>query len=80
MNTKERVKLLELLEQPRVPSAALSGMADCYKIKLRQASGCQIKLNSCIRFLIWRKRVFSALKMHSYSANQCVHQANKKMD
>lgn len=22
-------------EQPRVPSAALSGMADCYKIKLR---------------------------------------------
>lgn len=25
------------MEQPRVPSAALSGMADCYKIKLRQA-------------------------------------------
>jgi hypothetical protein len=36
------------MEQPRVPSAALSGMADCYKIKLHQASGCQIKLNSCI--------------------------------
>lgn len=30
-------KLLERLEAPRVPSAALSGMADCYKIKLRQA-------------------------------------------
>jgi mRNA interferase RelE/StbE len=30
-------KLLERLEQPRVPSAALSGMPDCYKIKLRQA-------------------------------------------
>ena len=27
----------KLLERPRVPSAALSGMADCYKIKLRQA-------------------------------------------
>ena len=24
-------------EQPRIPSAALSGMADCYKIKLREA-------------------------------------------
>lgn len=30
-------KLAERLEQPRVPSAALSGMPDCYKIKLRQA-------------------------------------------
>lgn len=29
-------KLLERLEQPRVPSAALSGMQDCYKIKLRR--------------------------------------------
>lgn len=29
-------KLLERLEQPRVPSAALSGMPDCYKIKLRR--------------------------------------------
>ncbi len=28
-------KLLERLEQPRVPSAALQGMADCYKIKLK---------------------------------------------
>ena len=28
-------KLTERLENPRVPSAALSGMADCYKIKLR---------------------------------------------
>ncbi len=27
-------KLTERLEQPRVPSAALHGMADCYKIKL----------------------------------------------
>lgn len=31
-------KLAERLENPRVPSAALSGMPDCYKIKLR-ASG-----------------------------------------
>lgn len=30
-------KLDERLDAPRVPSAALSGMADCYKIKLRAA-------------------------------------------
>lgn len=30
-------KLLERLEEPRIPSAALSNMSDCYKIKLRQA-------------------------------------------
>lgn len=30
-------KLEERLECPRVPSAALSGMPDCYKIKLRAA-------------------------------------------
>jgi mRNA interferase RelE/StbE len=29
-------KLSERLENPRVPSAALTGMPDCYKIKLRQ--------------------------------------------
>ncbi len=29
-------KLTERLEQPRVQSPALSGMKDCYKIKLRQ--------------------------------------------
>jgi mRNA interferase RelE/StbE len=28
-------KLAKCLEYPRIPSAALSGMADCYKIKLR---------------------------------------------
>ncbi|MDP3840975.1 MAG: type II toxin-antitoxin system RelE/ParE family toxin [Oxalobacteraceae bacterium] len=28
-------KLTERLEQPRVPSAALNGMVDCYKIKLK---------------------------------------------
>jgi len=28
-------KLAERLEQPRVPSAALHGMTDCYKIKLK---------------------------------------------
>lgn len=28
-------KLLERLENPRVPSAALSGMPNCYKIKLK---------------------------------------------
>ncbi|MBA3014945.1 MAG: type II toxin-antitoxin system RelE/ParE family toxin [Proteobacteria bacterium] len=28
-------KLAERLENPRVPSAALSGMTDCYRIKLR---------------------------------------------
>jgi len=27
-------KLEERLDNPRIPSAALSGMADCYKIKL----------------------------------------------
>ncbi|MDD2366746.1 MAG: type II toxin-antitoxin system RelE/ParE family toxin [Desulfuromonadaceae bacterium] len=30
-------KLAERLEQPRVVSARLSGMADCYKIKLKNA-------------------------------------------
>jgi mRNA interferase RelE/StbE len=30
-------KLIERLENPRVPSAALSGMPDCYKIKLHKA-------------------------------------------
>ncbi|MBP8062104.1 MAG: type II toxin-antitoxin system RelE/ParE family toxin [Polaromonas sp.] len=30
-------KLLERLQEPRIPSAALSNMPDCYKIKLRQA-------------------------------------------
>jgi mRNA interferase RelE/StbE len=29
-------KLEERLENPRVPAAALSGMADCYKIKLKR--------------------------------------------
>jgi mRNA interferase RelE/StbE len=28
-------KLAERLENPRVPAAALSGMPDCYKIKLK---------------------------------------------
>lgn len=30
-------KLKERIEQPRVESARLSGMKDCYKIKLRRA-------------------------------------------
>lgn len=30
-------KLTERLNNPRLPSAALSGMQDCYKIKLRSA-------------------------------------------
>jgi mRNA interferase RelE/StbE len=30
-------KLAERLVRPRVPSARLSGMADCYKIKLKNA-------------------------------------------
>lgn len=30
-------KLAERLKQPRVPSAALKTMPDCYKIKLRKA-------------------------------------------
>lgn len=29
-------KLAERLENPRVPAAALSGMPDCYKIKLQR--------------------------------------------
>ncbi len=29
-------KLLERLQEPRMPSAALRGMPDCYKIKLLQ--------------------------------------------
>lgn len=30
-------KLAERLVNPRIPSAALTGMMDCYKIKLRKA-------------------------------------------
>jgi mRNA interferase RelE/StbE len=30
-------KLAERLERPRVPAAKLSGMPDCYKIKLKNA-------------------------------------------
>lgn len=30
-----KMKLAERLENPRVPASVLSGMADCYKIKLR---------------------------------------------
>lgn len=30
-------KLVERLQEPRVPSAALSGMPNCYKIKLLKA-------------------------------------------
>jgi mRNA interferase RelE/StbE len=30
-------KLAERLQEPRVPAAALHGMRDCYKIKLKQA-------------------------------------------
>jgi mRNA interferase RelE/StbE len=30
-----RKKLAERLETPRIPAAALAGMEDCYKIKLR---------------------------------------------
>lgn len=32
-----KAKLLERLENPRVESARLSGLPDCYKIKLRAA-------------------------------------------
>ncbi|MGB0129904.1 MAG: type II toxin-antitoxin system RelE/ParE family toxin [Rhodocyclaceae bacterium] len=32
-----KAKLLEQLENPRVESARLAGLADCYKIKLRAA-------------------------------------------
>lgn len=32
-----KVKLAERLENPRIPSAALSGMPNCYIIKLQRA-------------------------------------------
>lgn len=32
-----KAKLVERLENPRVPAAKLHGMQDCYKIKLRQS-------------------------------------------
>ena len=34
-------KLAERLVNPRIPAAALSGMADCYKIKLRSLAACR---------------------------------------
>ena len=37
VRTQFKKKLEERLITPRVPAAALSGMADCYKIKLRAA-------------------------------------------
>ncbi|MEI6205912.1 MAG: type II toxin-antitoxin system RelE/ParE family toxin [Desulfuromonadales bacterium] len=35
-------KLAERLQNPRVPSAALSGMTDCYKIKLKGMGYCLV--------------------------------------
>ncbi len=35
IKTRFKIKLAERLEEPRVESARLSGMQDCYKIKLR---------------------------------------------
>ena len=37
VRTQFKKKLEERLITPRVPAAALSGMADCYKIKLRSS-------------------------------------------
>ncbi len=37
VRTQFRKKLTGLLQAPRVPSAKLTGMPDCYKIKLRSA-------------------------------------------
>ena len=37
IRTQFKKKLVERLENPRVESARLSGMRDCYKIKLRSA-------------------------------------------
>lgn len=37
MRAQFKKKLEERLLTPRVPSAALSGMPDCYKIQLRAA-------------------------------------------
>ncbi|MEI6066725.1 MAG: type II toxin-antitoxin system RelE/ParE family toxin [Methylococcaceae bacterium] len=36
IKSKFKMKLAEHLEQPRVKSSVLSGIKDCYKIKLRQ--------------------------------------------
>ena len=36
IQTQFKKKLVERLENPRIPSVALSGMPDCYKIKLRK--------------------------------------------
>lgn len=37
VRTQFEKKLRERLRNPRVPSAKLSGLADCYKIKLKSA-------------------------------------------
>lgn len=37
IQTQLKAKIRERLVNPRVPSAALRGMPDCYKIKLRSA-------------------------------------------
>ena len=37
IRTQFKTKLVQRLEHPRVESARLSGMRDCYKIKLRSA-------------------------------------------
>lgn len=37
LKRRSKKKLLERLQEPRLPSAALSNMPDCYMIKLRQA-------------------------------------------
>lgn len=37
VQTQFKAKLINRLVEPRVPSAALKGLRDCYKIKLRQS-------------------------------------------
>ena len=63
-------KLIERLDNPRVPSAALSGMADCYKIKL-QALGLRLvyRVDDGVVFVTVvaigqrdKKRVYAAAK------------------
>jgi len=49
-------KLAERLERPRVESAQLSGMPDCYKIKLKNAGYRLVYQvdDNCITVMLWQ--------------------------
>ena len=67
-------KLAERLENPRIPAAALSGMPDCYKIKLRS-------LGYRLVYRVEEKVVFvSVIAIGKRERNLVYHAASGRLD